>query len=258
MTALESALRTNPQPLLLFAALKDFSGENISFLTKVLEWKRGWSPSSPVRGGFLRRPSIYDVNNTGLQHRQFKCAVDIYASFVSMKYSDFPVNLSHQHLKELETLLEDAAVALYGATTHHRDAATPFNDGWDVHNSTIDVESSVGGKDGISINSTILPSDHNSTDHILPTALDLNNKQQQQDVVEAFGMVNVAEDKLPDGILLPENFGPDCFDHAEESIKYMVLTNTWPKFVNAGYANIQGKKSFVDQAKARLLVCHKP
>ncbi|OLE52723.1 MAG: hypothetical protein AUG51_16660 [Acidobacteria bacterium 13_1_20CM_3_53_8] len=38
MTALE-ALQTNPTPFLLFAALKGFSGENISFPIRIGEWK---------------------------------------------------------------------------------------------------------------------------------------------------------------------------------------------------------------------------
>jgi hypothetical protein len=39
MTALENALRSNAAPLLEFAALKDFSGENVSFLTHIADWR---------------------------------------------------------------------------------------------------------------------------------------------------------------------------------------------------------------------------
>ena len=46
MNALEKALQTNSTSLLLFAALKDFSGENISVLDRVRDWKADWSPST--------------------------------------------------------------------------------------------------------------------------------------------------------------------------------------------------------------------
>jgi hypothetical protein len=33
---------------------------------------------------------------------------------------------------------------------------------------------------------------------------------------------------------IPEIFSATVFDRAEESIKYLILTNTWPKFVRSG------------------------
>ena len=41
--ALEHCLRLNPEPLQQFAALKDFSGENIAFLTSVRQWKASFT-----------------------------------------------------------------------------------------------------------------------------------------------------------------------------------------------------------------------
>lgn len=244
MTALESAIRTNPQPLLLFAALKDFSGENISFLTKVLEWKRGWSPSSPTRNGFLRRPSMHEINNKTLQRQQFRKAVNIYTSYVSLKYSDYPINLSYTHLKELEAVFEAAAQLLYGHLGDDSDSATPFDRHWQ-NSSNEDIESSPG-KDGISITSSQQTRGNNSTDRIIQDA----DNSKRYTVLQTYEMPNVSE-RLPDHVPVPQGFGPETFDHAEESIKYMVLTNTWPKFVNAGYANIK-KKTFLQKVQGRF------
>lgn len=265
MTALESAVRTNPQPLLLFAALKDFSGENISFLTKVLEWKRGWSPTTPTRSGFLRRPSVYEINNKGLQRQQFKRAVDIYASYVSLKYSEYPINLSHAHLKELEAVFEGAATVLHG---HKYDelksnSATPFDNlNWNKFSansnrstsSQEDIEASPARQDGLSVISHkthVTNGTDNSADLILHgTECDVS---KHRTVLQTYEMTNTAIEQLPDYIPVPTCFGPDVFDHAEDSIKYMVLTNTWPKFVNAGYASTGVKpKSFLQEAQVRL------
>jgi hypothetical protein len=46
--------------------------------------------------------------------------------------------------------------------------------------------------------------------------------------------------------------GPHAFGDAEESIKYMVLTNTWPKFVTAGYASSVEQRGFLGRTKERL------
>ena len=93
MTALEKALQTNPTPLLLFAALKDFSGEKISFLLHVREWKEDWSPSTDCFK-VLKKPQEKQLHDEALRRRQFNAAVQIYASLVGVHYSDFPINLS--------------------------------------------------------------------------------------------------------------------------------------------------------------------
>jgi len=272
MTALESAIRTNPQPLLLFAALKDFSGENICFLTKVLDWKRGWSPSSPSRSGFLRRPSVHEINNKALQRQQFKQAVDIYASYVSLNHSDYPVNLSHAHLKELEAIFESAAAVLYGHNLDDSDknSATPFDIPsfnlriWPNSNSNPssttspdDIESSPGGANSIHSHKTHHTNNTDtSTDYILQTTS--YNTSKRQTVLQTYEMSNAATaaiEHLPEYVPITQGFGPDVFDRAEESIKYMVLTNTWPKFVNAGYASAGigvDKRSFLQDVRGRL------
>ncbi|GIJ92512.1 hypothetical protein Asppvi_001790 [Aspergillus pseudoviridinutans] len=42
---------------------------------------------------------------------------------------------------------------------------------------------------------------------------------------------------------VPESFGPNVFDDAQESIKYLVLTNTWPKFVKTRTVSIDSGKT---------------
>lgn len=267
MTALESAIRTNPQPLLIFAATKDFSGENISFLTKVLDWKRNWSPSSPSHTGFLRRPSVHEINNKGLQRQQFKRAVDIYGSYVSPKYSDYPINLSHAHLKELEAVFGGATLMLHSHKFDDSDnnSATPFDIPsfnlriWPSSNSNNssshnDIESG-NGNSGTSIHSQ-KTAHTNGTDHSTDFILQSTeyNANKRETILQTYEMTNTATEQLPDYIPVPRGFGPGVFDRAEESIKYMVLTNTWPKFVNAGYANVGiEKKSFLQDVKGRFL-----
>jgi hypothetical protein len=52
--------------------------------------------------------------------------VKIYSSFVGVRYSDLPINLSFVHRKELGALF-DNATSLISAQVHDN-PATPFND----------------------------------------------------------------------------------------------------------------------------------
>ena len=227
MQALDKALKTNPTPLLLFAALKDFSGENISFLNHVREWKEAWSPPSHNR---FRKPNgPKPLEGEILRRRQFNLAVELYATFVSMQYSSFPINLSSAHHKELEAMFDGPASMISGQVEDN--SAIPF--------ATWDAERGYE-KDTTSILSSAVSSDEYSQPSVTSNLDSFRN-------LSLFTLGN----RLPDDVVLPDSFGPGAFDNAEESIKYMVLTNTWPKFVASGYATSTQPTGFAANLKYR-------
>jgi hypothetical protein len=229
MNALEKALQTNPTPLLLFAALKDFSGENISFLNHVRDWKADRTPLVD-RFGVLKKPQVKQSAGNALRRHQFNTAVQIYASFVSVRYSDFPINLSFAHRKELGAIFDAATSSI---STHvHDNPATPFED-----------PESGCVKDGVFGATTYL---NDSTEQILP-----RHGVKSSSSRKSVGLVYL-DGRVPDDVTIPDAFGPNVFDDAEESIKYMVLTNTWPKFVTAGYASNLEQRTLLGQLKDKL------
>ena len=234
MQALDTALKTNPAPLLLFAALKDFSGENISFLNHVREWKEGWVPIPPNRLRKANGPK--PLEGEKLRRRQFNLAVEVYSSFVSMHYSPFPINISSTHHKELEAMFDGAASMINAEAQDN--SAIPF--------ATWDSERQLPGyeKDTTSILSSTMSSDEFSQAGTVSGNL------------ETFRNLSLFTigDRLPGDVAIPENFSPSVFDHAEESIKYMVLTNTWPKFVSSGYANSTAPRGLAENIKHRGIV----
>lgn len=247
MAALDSCIRTNFHPLLLFAALKDFSGENIAFLTKVLEWRRGWTLSNSARGnGFLRKPTEHEVNNNDLRRQQYRSAVNIYASFISLKYSEFPVNLSSVHLRELESVFGNAAFVSYGKLGLAKSEVTPFDVKQDsITAAVFDMESRTGS-DSV----TIVSDGEAGAEPSMDNALTGVSARGQEVLLRGYESVGPRE-TLPEYVPIPVKFGPDVFRDAEESVKYTVLTNTWPKFVNAGYAR-QERKAWMDVIKQRF------
>ncbi|KAH7093398.1 hypothetical protein FB567DRAFT_433362 [Paraphoma chrysanthemicola] len=224
MTALENALRTNAMPLLQFAALKDFSGENVSFLTHVADWRRYW---------FSPKASTADH-----RRKQFVAAVRIYSHFISLEFSEFPINISSKEMKRLHQVFESAAVLL------HR---------------------SKRGSVGSETSNDATPFDNFNPDDVPPSPSDQRSFNSQSELksgvnLDALGRANLRAvsrmnglyvDELLADFEIPEGFTEMIFDPAEREIKYLVLTNTWPKFVNVGRANSQMSKD-IDEEKGNV------
>jgi hypothetical protein len=211
MTALENALRINAIPLLKFAALKDFSGENVSFLTHVADLRRYWfSPKG---------------STTEHRRKQFVVATHIYAQFISLEFSEFPINISSREMKLLYHIFEIAATKLYGnrrgsISSTTSDNATPFDGVFPDDVSDVRTDCKHSSSSTLEVESTI------NLDSL--GRANLRAASCMQDV----HMSEVAAD-----IEIPETFTEMVFDAAESEIKYLVLTNTWPRFVSAGRAN---------------------
>ena len=158
MGALEEVLRTDPKPLQDYSALRDFSGENIGFLTEVAAWKASW-------------PAVADERR---RRAAFNRALAIYAEYVSARDAEFPINLSSHHLRHLDGLFDAPARTLPGRREINQ--VTPFDFDEMPNSSAADREIDYQGE-------------------------------------------------------IPAEFRHDVFDVSESHIKYLVLTNTWPKYV---------------------------
>lgn len=185
MGALEYVLERNPDPLQKFSALNDFSGENIAFLTSVAEWKNS------LPQAILDGPGAKDDNLRDLLREHFNRALHIYAEFISVHHAEFPLNISSNDLKHLESVFEKPTCILYGEE-REVDPVSPFD------KFTFDAPS--------------------------PSKSEFSEKG-------AGSSMSSIKDRVLYWGDIPEEFCSTIFDEAEKSVKYLVLTNTWPKFV---------------------------
>lgn len=263
MKALDKALTTNIHPLLRFSALKDFSAENISFLKHIQDWKATWTTASspPPESIAQRFPFSNKKTNalplplspSALRRHQFALAIEIYVSFISRQHSDFPINISGPQYCDLESIFSDAASTL--DTQTQENSATPFDAfpcpdpdspsppriGDDVEKHADDsaaISSTTRSRerDALSIASTTVNNKITTTTTRTPPDSDTASDSTRLNAYPAFSLLSLTPRLAPD-VAIPAAFGPHVFDEAERAIKYVVLTNTWPKFVGAGFAS---------------------
>lgn len=200
MAALEHVLTQNPTPLLHFSATRDFSGENIAFLTAVAAWKSS-----------LPAPFVRNRHNTSpeIVREVYTAALKIYTDFVGVRDAEFPINIAWVDLRKLQGVFERAARSLDGAGQGEgrRDSALLFGEvdfsGYKGEGNGSEVGIVTGSRKG-SVAST-------ETLVLQEVGLGIEG--------EVFGGD------------IPATFDESVFDAAQASIKYLVLTNTWPKYV---------------------------
>lgn len=198
MAALEKALTMNAQPLLEFAASREFTGENIVFLMQVRDWRAAWN----------RAIRDFGTVTGQVRYRLFNIAVEIFATSVHTKTAAFPINVGSKIRSSLETTFGPAVV-----TVNYLDEniVDPFN----RHSLLVSkfdhdvakLRNSQSNGNAAWSQESVIPSSK--------TDLDIIHE------------VPECEADIPDG------FDQHVFDDAEASVKYMVVTNTWPKFVDS-------------------------
>ena len=150
------------------------------------------------RNKFWKKP-VADEGEAEAHHREaFQEALRIYIDFISSRGAEFQVNLSSIHFKALTDIFEQAASIVYGEEKKP-DPATPFEmSNWRVGSKNPETES--------------------QTEITAPETPITG--ETPIDAVRYWGDI-------------PDTFNANVFDDSEASIKYLVLTNTWPKFVKA-------------------------
>ncbi|KAK3392866.1 hypothetical protein B0H63DRAFT_2793 [Podospora didyma] len=213
MAALEHVLDKNPEPLREFSARRDFSGENIAFLTAVADWKSSL-PGAFVRDGpDVAQPQIDD----NVLRQQFTKALRIYIDFISPRDAEFPINIAWHDLRKLEGVFERSARNMLGDTASESSGSTastvtPFAEvDWSASRPT--QESRAGSEMEIVTKVPAAVIAAHSTDTLILTSTGTTKKFDlfQGDIAQSFDST--------------------VFDAAKDSIKYLVLTNTWPKYI---------------------------
>ncbi|KAJ5501519.1 Regulator of G protein signaling superfamily [Penicillium expansum] len=203
--ALEKCLEEDSGALLQFAAAKEFSGENVIFLNYVRDWKAAWAnigESEPE----------YDWNCDPEYHRLhfFKIAVEIYAAYIDMNLAEYPINIESQIYSDLRELFGEASHIIGQSVLSI--AGTRANG---------NLPESYNG----------MPTYRKKLSTVVTVEEDTHALCSDAHFHEGQSIMHV-ESRVPNSVIIPANFTADAFEQAEKSIKNLVFTNTWPKFID--------------------------
>ena len=196
MESLEKALAVNPKPLLHYAATRDFTAENIVFLLQVRRWRAAWV----VASGYAGSGSITQNARAHL----YAMAVQTYIASVNEKTAEYPINVEGP----IRSALDDVFARGVPEGKYRRSVR------FDLPNDTLQRKTSDSDPDsGFSVSWEKSPA----------------QLEEESDFTPHPGVAPLGKARAN----IPVEFDESVFDAAEKSIKYLVLTNTWRKFVNS-------------------------
>ena len=190
---------------------KPKSSENIIFLTKVLGFQRKWA---------MDFPKIRDSSRACMG--MFRAALSIYVTLVHSETASYPINIESPIYAKLESIF-GVATKLVASRYNSESPLTPISSvtPWDepqqeplVEFPMLELPRSQDPSRSISLSTPPARRsvDNDSREHIIPLDDD-------------------SQDSLA-GFPIPAEFDEHVFDAAFKSIKYMVWSETWQRYMN--------------------------
>jgi hypothetical protein len=177
MQSLEFTIQHSIEPLIAWAAAREFTAENCIFLREVRNFKKKW--------GSLR------IVTTAQRRQMFNEASLLFYTLINPFTAEAPINIEYKIFKTLQNMFADVEYDPYMPRSQTpEDAKSPIA----RENVVCPWEDTLNRP--ASIDSNLTSSSTSSTRSIVPS-----------------------------------EFTEEIFDAAFDSIKYLVFTNTWPRYV---------------------------
>lgn len=247
MQALEFSIEHSIEPLISWAANREFTAENTIFLREVRNWKKKWISAAveaanenkplkekDVEGGCVSEAGkVTRKGLTSAQRRQmFTEASLIFFTLVNPFTAETPINIEYKIFRTLQTIFSGVEWDPYLPKSETRQSARRCS------STTSTADDKVAIVPQPPSPSTAVPRDNVVCpwEEIFdrPTSIDSSGTGcSSVPTMSSVGELGV-------GAHIPCEFDDDVFDAAFESIKYLVFTNTWPRYVEAELARGKG------------------
>ena len=233
MDSLDSCLSGSHDSLQMYASCMELNGENIIFLTRVLSFKRQcerlFQSTCKSNTDFRRARSI-----------MFRVALSIYVSLVHSRTASYPINVESHIYNRLDAIFGPATALVASAEKNNRTSSLTSGNShptpWDEPTSPAAVEDentppaypmqAMGHRRMSRPGTGRKNIGSESSEHIVSPD---SNSAGGNTPVEG----NTLEDKDPlDGIEVPGDFDETVFDRAFQSVRYMVWTETWQRYMS--------------------------
>ena len=211
MESLDECLTTDCDGLQVYASCMELNGENIIFLTKALGFQRKWTMDfSKIRDSSRARMGM------------FRAALSIYVTLVHSDTASYPINIESPIYAKLEFIF-GAATKLVASRRNSESPSTPISSvtPWDEPQQGPLTESLMLDSPG---------EEYPMRDMSLstpPARRSMDNDSREYIV----SLDSDPRDRLT-GFQVPAEFSDHVFDAAFKSIKYMVWSETWQRYMN--------------------------
>nr|POF14864.1 hypothetical protein CFP56_71248 [Quercus suber] len=213
MAALDRAIAINPAPLLYFAARKDFSAENILFLLQVRGWRSAWATAT-------KNPATGEVI-TAAKEYLLKSAVQIFRDSITLT-AEFPINIEDPVARNLREVL--------GPYSQQNEEQHPYVHAAQTMSNFFDFEHFAKNHGSTTNQWCEKKDDFNVT--VISTVSTPTSSTAPYSTEHRHGATSETLAYKPLSTFdYPEGLNETLFDAAEASILYLVLTNTWRRFV---------------------------
>ena len=209
--ALDKALEQNPEPLLVFASTRQFTGENIVFLIQVRDFKRSWAQAVKQFGNI---PADTRLN-------LFNRALSIYVDLVDEVSADIEINIEGGIRREL--------IDVFGPTARANGMLKPRTHHQGIYIGNMRDEDSSTQMVGV----TYETSNKNQSGSPQMVKQGFNSSEENMIDRKFDGPVIERSLSIPVDTGIPTDFDEHIFDKAEASVHNMVFLNTWGRFVDS-------------------------
>ena len=206
MESLEQCLAGNHDSLQVYASCMELNGENIMFLSKCLNFKRLWVSTFTRANDFLKA-----------RMTMFRAGLSIYVSLVHSETANYPINIESPIYAQLEVCFGHATSLVAGPRKDNKSPpsisqVTPWDEPAEPD---IDKPSEAYQMGPVATTRPVTRSFENeSSEHIIPQG-------EPKDSSDIFA-----------GFTVPAEFDSHVFDAAFKSVKYMVWSETWQRYMN--------------------------
>lgn len=209
MESLDECLNGVYDGLQVYASCMELNGENIIFLTKVLNFNKEW---------YAKFSRTADFRQTRMT--MFRAALSIYVSLIDTHTASYPINIESPIYNKLETIFGAATTLVAckrrGSTVSSVSQVTPWDEPEDPMSKAVEAMDSEGFnmQEMQASPAKGISKGNDSREHIL--SLD-----DQLDPHDPLVIANFS---------VPAEFNENVFDAAFNSIKYMVWSETWQRY----------------------------
>ena len=208
MSALEAQISEDIDSLLIWTSKREFTAENIVFLKAVRDFRRKWA-TEEAKGRPLSTEQI---------RQRYEEAGLIFFNLVNPNTARFNINIDAVTYRQLESAFSALVTPdISPNAPGGGNLICPWND--DFQRLTETARSSSGSE-------TKLVDEAKNTYQSQVLSVEMKDRGNSED------SPTIMPSTLPTA-MVPPAFDPAVFDRAYASIRYLVFTNTWVKFVNS-------------------------